>query len=373
VEQVARDLVGLHGTTASTVYLSAWARVPGFTVADMDRALYDERTLVKQMAMRRTLFVVPVGSLDVVCAAVGARVAEAEARRLVRDVERAGLHPDGAAWLRAACSAVLAALDDGRELTAAQLRAEVPLLEGTLSYGAGRSWGGAVPIGPRVLTVLSAEGRVVRAANQGAWTASRPRWAAMRHWTGRPVRPMDPGEALARLVRAWLLAFGPGTEQDLKWWLGGTIGATRRALARLEAVEVALEGGGSGYLLPEDLAPAPAVAPWAALLPELDPTTMGWYGRDWYLGAHRPAIFDSAGNAGNTAWWQGRIVGGWAGAPDGEVVLHLLEDVGAEGRRALAAEAERLTGWLGGTSVRGGYPSPLVRRLGGAGPGRGRP
>jgi hypothetical protein len=230
-----------------------------------------------------------------------------------------------------------------------------------------------VPVGPRVLTVLSAEGRVVRATSLGPWTVSRPRWAAMQHWTGRPVRPMEPEEALAWLVRAWLHAFGPGTERDLTWWLGGPLGATRRGLARVGAGEVALEGGGSGYLLPEDLAPAPAVGPWAALLPELDPTTMGWHERDWYLGEHRAQIFDSAGNAGNTAWWQGRIVGGWAAGPDGEVVLHLLEDVGAEGRRALAAEAERLTGWLGGTPLRGGFPSPLVRRLGGADPPRRRP
>ena len=50
-------MVCLHGTDPSTIYLSAWARVQGMTVADLDRALYEERSLIKHLAMRRTLFV----------------------------------------------------------------------------------------------------------------------------------------------------------------------------------------------------------------------------------------------------------------------------------------------------------------------------
>ena len=72
-----------------------------------------------------------------------------------------------------------------------------------------------------------------------------------------------------------------------------------------------------------------------ALLPPLDPTTMGWFERDWYLGPHKPQLFDTAGNAGPTAWWDGRIVGGWHQAESGEVELQLLEDVGADGRAAI--------------------------------------
>ena len=49
----------LHSTEPATVYLSLHARVDGLTVEDVDRALYDDRSLVKQLAMRRTLFVFP--------------------------------------------------------------------------------------------------------------------------------------------------------------------------------------------------------------------------------------------------------------------------------------------------------------------------
>jgi hypothetical protein len=366
VVEATRSLVCLHATTPTTVYLSAWARVDGFSLAAMDKALYDDRSLVKHLAMRRTLFAVPTDDLAPVQAGASSRVAESEHRRLAREVEKAGLRDDGEAWLGEAKRAVLQALDEGRELTSTQLREEIPLLQGSIDYGAGRKWAGRVTLAPRVLTVLSAEGVVVRAHNDGPWTTSRPRWATMRGWTGEPVPEVDPATGLAALVRAWLAAFGPGTVQDIKWWLGGTLTATRKALADLGAVEVALDGS-TGYVLPGDLEPTEPVAPWAALLPELDPTTMGWTERDWYLGEHRHELFDANGNGGNTAWWDGRIVGGWSQTAAGTVVVELLEEVGRDGREALEAEAARLTEWLAGTRVTGRYPSRLTKRVAGGG------
>jgi hypothetical protein len=148
--------------------------------------------------------------------------------------------------------------------------------------------------------------------------------------------------------------------EDLTWWLGGTKASVRQALHDLGAVEVGLDGR-TGHLLPDDVEPVEAVEPWGALLPELDPTTMGWKERDWYLGDHRAQIFDSAGNGGATAWWDGRIVGGWTQDDDGVVVLVLLEDVGSDAEAALRSEADRLTTWLEGTRVVGRFPSPLSR------------
>jgi Winged helix DNA-binding domain len=360
VVEAARSLVCLHGTDPATVYLSAWARVQAMTVADMDRALYRERSLVKHLAMRRTLFVFPRETMGDAQAGASRRVEGAERRRVVRDVERAGLRADGEAWLAAACREVLAALAGGREARSAQLRREIPLLEGSIAYGEGKSWGGNLSIGPRVLTVLSAAGRIVRATNDGPWYTSRPHWTSMDDWLGERLAPPSEAEGVAGLVKRWLRAFGPGTAADLKWWLGSTVTAVRRALADVGAVEVDL-GGQTGYLLPDDLDPPAPVEPWAALLPPLDPTTMGWYERDWYLGPHRAQLFDTAGNAGPTIWWDGRTVGGWRQDEAGAVVLQMLEDVGADALRAIETEAARLTDWLDGTRVLPRFPSPLFR------------
>jgi hypothetical protein len=358
VVQAADSLVCLHATDPAAVYLSAWARVPGMSVAQMDRALYGERSLVKHLAMRRTLFVFPSHVLPAAQAGASTRVAEFERRRLIRDIERAGLRRDARRWLRQASAQVLAALSDGREATWSELRSELPVLAGSVTYGAGKSWGGEVPVGPRVLTVLSAEGRIVRAANGGGWTVSRPRWALMEAWLGSEIPTASAADGTSGLVERWLRAFGPGTVADVRWWLGATVTAVRNALATLDVAEVDL-GRSTGYLMRDDLEPEAPVAPWGALLPALDPTTMGWTERDWYLGPHREALFDRNGNAGPTAWWDGRAVGGWRQNDAGEVELQLLEDVGEEATRALGAHAHRLTAWLDGTRVAVRFPSPL--------------
>ena len=352
-------MVALHGTDPASVYLSAWARVDDMTVADMERALYVDRSLVKHLAMRRTLFVFPRESLEFAQAGASNRVADLERRRLIRDVEKAGMHRQGERWLSDASEQVLTGLSDGREATSTELRAEIPSLEGSIAYGEGKSWGGRMPVGPRVLTALSAAGRVVRASNDGVWTTSRPRWASTKSWLGGEIAPRSEAEGVARLVEEWLRAFGPGTEADLKWWLGSTVTAVRRALTNLDAVEVDLDGQ-TGYLLPDDLDAPDPIEPWAALLPSLDPTTMGWFGRDWYLGPHRELIFDSNGNGGATVWWDGRIVGGWRQSDTGEVELQMLEDISAEGQRAVEHEAARLSEWLG-PLVLPKFPSPMSK------------
>ena len=115
VVEAADSMVCLHATDPATVYLSAWARLDGMAVTDMERALYDDRSLVKHLAMRRTLFVFPRATLSVAQAGASERVADGERRRLIRDVEKAGLQKNGARWLKNASEQVLSVLADGRE------------------------------------------------------------------------------------------------------------------------------------------------------------------------------------------------------------------------------------------------------------------
>jgi hypothetical protein len=201
------------------------------------------------------------------------------------------------------------------------------------------------------------------------------RWAPIEAWLGGPPEELTPDDARAELARHWLARFGPGTEQDVRWWAGWTLGQARQALARIGAVTVELDGGATGYVLPDDAEtsdaetgatggrPTTATAPWVALLPALDPTTMGWADRDWYLRPHRPRLFDTNGNAGPTIWVDGRVVGGWGQRGDGIVVVRLMEDVGREAEGAIEAEAARLTSWLGPARVTPRFRTPTEREL----------
>lgn len=361
VDDAVRQLVVLHATEPPTVHLSVAARAPGVTVSDVESALYDERSLVKQLAMRRTLFGFPADLLPAAWGSASARVAAQQERIIAKDLERHGVARDGAAWLGKAQLAVLDRLADGSALSARQLREELPQIAGRTRKSEEVRFGGGQAFAPRVLTLLGARGLLVRARNDGHWRTSRPLWASAESWLGALPEPWSESAGYAELVRRWLSRFGPGTEDDLVWWLGSTKAAVRRALIEVEAAEARLESGSQAWVLPEDLDPAPAVPPAAALLPVLDPTTMGWRGRDFYLSPdHTPYLFDSNGNAGTTAWWDGRIVGAWI-QEAGEIRVLLREDVGSEGQRALDDEAARLADFLGKVVISSVYKSALMK------------
>ncbi len=213
-----------------------------------------------------------------------------------------------------------------------------------------------------VLFLLAAEGRIVRGRPRGAWTSSQWRWVPATSWLRKPLPRLDPEAARAELARRWLAAYGPATVDDLKWWSGWTLTQTRSALAAVGAAEADVDGT-AAVVLPEDGEVEPPTDPWAALLPALDSTVMGWKERAWYLGEHAKWLFDRAGNAGPTVWWCGRVVGGWAGRKDGEIAVRLLEDLGADAVAAIEGEAARLTEWLGPTSVVPRFGTPLAREL----------
>jgi hypothetical protein len=184
----------------------------------------------------------------------------------------------------------------------------------------------------------------------------------MRRWLDEAPVALDAADGYRELVRRYLRTFGPATEADIVWWLGSTKSAVRTALAELEAVEVELDCSQSGWLSGDDLEPVADPASWVALLPVLDPTVMGWRTRDFYLaGSLRDRLFDRAGNAGTTAWVDGRIVGCWVQDDDAAVRVRLLEHVPMPARRALEEEASRLTAWLDGERVTTSIPSPAMK------------
>ncbi len=364
VTDLADALVGLHATTPSTVYLSAWARIDGFAPDTMTTALYDDRSLIKQLAMRRTLFVFTRPTLAAAVGGIGPRVAASERTNMLRDLRRSPDFADPDAWIDAARAAVLEDLADGVARTSTQLRERLPALGGHVVQGEGKSWGARTPMGPRVLNMMSAAGEIVRGKNAGSvgWHQSKPTWVSMPAWLGTNLPTVSVADGHRALIERWLRSFGPGTETDLVWWLGSTKRAVREALAGLDVVEVDLESGEVGYLLADDLDDDDPVEPQGFLLPELDATTMGWKRRDFFLGPHAGRVFDRNGNGGQTAWWDGRIVGGWRQhRGDGRIELILLEKLSRTANRALTDAAGRLEDWLGDVRPTPGFPAPFMR------------
>ena len=356
IRQAAAAMTALHATDQSAIHLALAARVDDLTVADVDRVLFDDRSLVRVMAMRRTVWAVGRDLLPSVLASAGARVAAEQTRAL----GRLGLDP---AWLAGARRRLVTLLD-ARPLSAKEIREALPELDEKVTVGSGR-WTQQVAVLTQLLPLFAAEGVIVRGPNAGHWRLTRPVWASMGSWLGEDLTIPSADEGYANLVRRWLWTFGPGTEDDLVWWLGATKRAARRALSDVEAVAVTLDDGHIGWVLPDDTAdlerPVVAVDPWAALTPTLDPTLMGWRRRDWYLDPiHTRRLFDTMGNGTQALWVDGRVAGTWLQDDDGRVEVRPFGSVPGS---LVAAAVARLDAFLDGDVVPNVYRAQAAASL----------
>jgi hypothetical protein len=360
--EATRSMVVLHATDAVTVFLSVHARTSGVEPADIERQLYDERVLFRMHGMRRTLFVVPRELVPVVQAACTRTIAARERRRLETFIVDSEISTRPSVWLARAAKAALRELEARGEAQTTDLTKAVPALAKRIRFGVGSRFEATQSVGSRLLPQLAMEGLMFRGRPRGTWISPQFHWVPVEAWLGGEIEAIDPGTAQAELLRRWLGAFGPATEMDVRWWTGWTAREARAALAAVPHAAVDLDGA-TGFVLADDLEPTAPPEPSAALLPTLDPTTMGWKERAWYLGPHGPTLFDSNGNAGPTVWWEGRVVGGWSQRRDGEIVYRLLEDAGGDAVRAVEAEAARVAEWLGDVRFSPGFLPPFQREL----------
>ncbi|HZB51236.1 MAG TPA: winged helix DNA-binding domain-containing protein, partial [Mycobacteriales bacterium] len=304
---------------------------------------------------------VPVELVPVVQAACTRAIAVVERRRTVQFLEQSFAGRDAASWLKEVEEEALAALEERGEALSTELSDQLPRMAEKIAFEVGNA-PASQSVASRVLPLLAADGRAVRGRPRGSWTSGQYRWSTMRAWLPDGVPELPADEARVELAGRWLRAFGPAPVADLKWWSGWTLGHTRAALAGLAVVEVDLDGV-PGVALADDLAPTPLPEPHPTLLPALDASVMGWQSRGWFLGDHGRTLFDTNGNAGPTVWWDGRVVGGWAQRRTGEVVVRLLEDVGADAVTAVDAAAARLRDWIGPVRVTPRFRTPLERQL----------
>ncbi|MGW3962276.1 winged helix DNA-binding domain-containing protein [Amycolatopsis sp. NPDC005003] len=365
VAEAVAGVVALHATDPATVHLSASARLAAPAVSGVERALYEERSLLRLLGMRRTVFVTDLETAALVQAGCSADI-EIKQRKLLKQHLGQQGHPENvpepAAWLKDVEASVEAALRARGSATAQQLSEDEPRLRQQLLMAAGKPYEAIGNVTSRVLFLLAAGGRIARGRPRGSWLSSQYVWHPLDEWVPGGLEPWSAEDARVELARRWLRAYGPAPVSDLRWWTGWTAGQTKKALAALSPAEADLDGV-PGVVLADDVDPVPPPPPWVAFLPSLDPTPMGWQDRDWFLGPHRAALFDRSGNIGPTVWASGRVVGGWAQRSSGEVVFRLLEDVGTEVRAMVEAEAEKCAKWFGEVRAVPRFRTPLEREL----------
>jgi hypothetical protein len=298
--RVVRDIGGLHATTPTTPYLSLFARLTDFTRDQLADALYGSRSLARIRCVRKTIYIHAIADLDSFYAATRAPLVGAS-RRYARG---RGVCEDEYRELAGEILRLLA----HRELTAAEIRSTLPT-EADISA---------------VLYLMCDEGLLVRGRPVRGWRDRRHRYARFSDWyPGIELNALPEPDAIARVVRRYLAAFGPVTEEDAAWWMGLGKTKIRRALERLrgELVRVSVQGVADGFLVLRSELDRPAACErpaeaTARLLPVLDPLLMGYRNRRRFLEeAHRPWVFDRSGNATSTILVDGRVAGVWDFVP----------------------------------------------------------
>lgn len=361
VATIADALVALHSSDPVTVYLSVSARAPTATVESVAAELYDAPTVVRHHAMRRTLWVMTPAVAAAAHAACTRKIAVAERPRSCKLIGR------DAAWFDDAVARVVEAVAR-REgpVSTRELGGLLPDLAERITVATGKSYEGTISVHARILLQAAFEGRIVRTRPAGSWTASQYAWTLPDRWIRVDWDAHDVDGGHAALVARWLAAFGPGTLADIVWWSGSTKTAIRRALATVDAGEVELDDGSTGYVAAGDTSSSgdgeDDPGAWVALLPGLDPTPMGWKQRGWYLAPDvAERVVDRNGNIGPTVWVDGRIVGGWVQRSDGEIVHDA--DVPATHGDLLDAEVDRVRRFAADTRFKVRFPSPNQQRL----------
>jgi hypothetical protein len=319
---VVRDVVALHATSAITPYLSLRARMVAFQNAQLDAELYVARRLVKVLSMRQTVHVVPLGELATVTAATGERLKRNARRELGQLLRWLGASEplEEETTLARLQSAVAEVITARGPSTAAELSEAIPELKQRLHYAPDKPYGGIVTLGSMLLPRLTPLGLLVRGRPRGSWRSSQYEYALLRDWAPQSdLGPIPLDQAQAQLLLSYLKAFGPASLDDAAWWAGWSKGEAQRALSALgkQVVQLSIHNLGAGFWLPasdlpELLSTLPLTGGAVQLLPSLDGYIMGYRDRRRFLDPERyDRVFDRSGNALNSVWVDGRVIGIW--------------------------------------------------------------
>lgn len=296
VESVVSDIVALHAAEPTTPHLSLHARLPSFQKTQLQSALWDRRSLVLYRGMRGMLYVVRREMLPVVHAATNRAVV-----RYAREFARGrGVTPEEYERLAPAILDATA----GEPMTTKELRAVIDTKTDVAA----------------TVTLMSAEGLLLRARPAGDWRDRRYRWTPLAVAVPEVrLDALDERSAGARLLSSYVRAFGPVTVRDAAWWTGMDPKRARRAVEALEGelVEVELGDSDEPYLMHasdvEELAWATTLeSPSVALLPPRDPLIMGYGERARFVDEElRPFVFDVRANVTSVVLVDGRVAGLW--------------------------------------------------------------
>lgn len=330
VDSVVADVAAVHSAHPLAPYASLLARLPGFDAEDLDRALYDRRSLVLYRCMRGQLFVVRADFLPVVHAASNAAVV----RAATKHARWCGVD----ATTYEGLSGHILDLASERPVSTEEIRLE---LRPEADVAA-------------TVTLMLAEGLLLRDRPVAGKLDRARRFVALS--SAIPELRLDAMSETAgqlALVRAYIRAFGPVQLRDIAWWTGVGPRRVKEAIATMgdEIVEVTLQGRSSDdtyHMHAGDLdeLDSARVEPLAvSLLPSMDTFGMGYANKGRFVPDELLRyVFDRAGNATSLVLASGRVAGVWdiVSTPAPAVLVHLFDGASETERAAVEERASAM-------------------------------
>lgn len=311
---LVRSIGGVQAQDPSAAALSIRARVDGLTRAALERALYEERSIVRTWAMRGTIHLVASDDAHWLRELLTPIAMPAQVRRL----DQLGV-PEGDR--RRAVDVIVDALGDG-PLTRAALCEQ---LERAGIDTAGQK---AAHL-PRLAAL---EGHVCFGPRRGG----KDTYALVDDWLPRAKRrSLDRDEALAELARRYAGAYGPADERDFAAWSGLPVRDARRGW-ELGAGDDRAAGA------------SPPDPPVVRLLPAFDTYLLGYRDRSLAVPEeHARRVWPGGGIIRPTVVANGRATGTWRIARSGARIAIELEPF-ATTALAAADEAEEVRRFVAG-------------------------
>ncbi|MFJ5680536.1 winged helix DNA-binding domain-containing protein [Streptomyces sp. NPDC093097] len=312
VEEVVERVVAVQAQDVAAAAQGLRVRGTGITGADVRRATFEDRTVVRGWFMRGTLQLVPARDVRWLLALLGPVFLKQSERRC----RELGLD----AQLCARAERLIGdALDAEGPLTREELTARLADI--------------GVPAKGQAAFHLIRRGALAGQLCHGPERVGRATYVPLDSWLPQdgPL-PWRGDAAVAELARRYQCGYGPATVQDFATWSG-------LALSKAKDVWPAARDQDTG-----DGGEAPDVR----LLPAYDNYLTAYRGRELSVPAeHERQVWPGGGQIRPTVVVDGWVVGTWSLARGGEVTEQPFGELSAAVRDGIAAESADIARFLG--------------------------
>jgi hypothetical protein len=296
IVQIVKDMGGLHATSATTPYLSLFARTEKFEKMDLSKELSHRKSLARVRYVRNTVHILPRDFIAQAFAAtqrMTGMVSERHYRYFgfsPRDYDR--------------ISGKILDILKGRGLTTKEIKEKLRTSRNIAPF----------------VNLMCDRGLLIRGFSKEGWKSNiHTYFRVLDYYPDLDLTEFDEEEARESVIQQYISSFGPVAEKDIVWWTGFPVKQVRNVLRKLEreilTVEISGLDGRFFLLCSEwDLlrSSEPPRTRVVNLLPYLDPYLMGYKCRERYLDSpYNEMILDRSGNATATILVDGQIIGVW--------------------------------------------------------------